>query len=622
VNTSKFSERKRRLRKPIAEKPLLTSEIDSTKEKYFNICIIILLLVFGIYKAKIFFGAYPVPNPDFPGFLNVGRDILNFRMPTLFKRTPAVGIMMVSLGSIIGGMNPELTAGWILNDIFGVLSLIMLWLIGKQLIGKAAVWIAILAVLNPMTVRLELIPIAETSMVFFSLACFFFMFRHSNWAYVIACIGSMVRYECSALIFIVFLMDMVTKKTARQRILAFVYASIASLPLLLWLIGTKMSWEQQATSHYLRGFGPSIHRPILGLKIADIAWQTTFMPIIELPVKIKAMFAGRMPQSEVEAMQAAVHSLRFISKIIASTGFIFAVIYGAIKRNWKLLAIALFVILYLTAHSLKRVTNGRYTVPIMWAALLVTCCGLQYAWKTFNYKNWIPRPVIITLQVVTISIAGIWLFKLLPYIPKTAPVCVRAKFLPYVTLGVIATIILLRICFFRSRSLLRYITLSVVACLLLVSQHFTMASSVGNGDYNIEFKILADWYVENARPGEKLASTWAHILKVIASKYEDDFVSLTSLRGKTVDKIIQKCYDNDVTYVTWTARGSRSTRKGVNVLGSGAKLQYGKDSGPFIFLREIRVSPRRWIMVYRLLRPDEYERYKKAKGITGSEPWK
>jgi hypothetical protein len=129
-----------------------------------------------------------------------------------------------------------------------------------------------------------------------------------------------------------------------------------------------------------------------------------------------------------------------------------------------------------------------------------------------------------------------------------------------------------------------------------------MVRQVGNGGYNIEFKMLADWYVENAQPDEKLASTWASTLRLIAAKYEKNFILLYSLRGRTFDDIVQNCYDKNITYVTWTTRGSPKTKVGVTAL---YELKKAGDHGPFKLLKQIKTGSKRWINIYRLRRPSE-----------------
>ena len=70
------------------------------------------------------------------------------------------------------------------------------------------------------------------------LITFFFMFRGSNWSYLFASIASMVRYECAALILAAFVLDMIRRKSKKEKIRALCYSILASIPLGIWMMGT------------------------------------------------------------------------------------------------------------------------------------------------------------------------------------------------------------------------------------------------------------------------------------------------------------------------------------------------------------------------------------------------
>ena len=247
-STARASADRKRSQPPARQKTLSLPDttLDTIREKRFEIVVLVVILAFGVYKSIALWGAYPIPNPDFPGFISVGKHLLTFQVPEKFKRAPAVGIFQVLLTYLLGPNN-ELNAGWLLNAILAPLNIILIWRIGKRFIGNAAIFLAIVAMLNPWVLRSQVNPIAETTMIFFILITFLFIFKHSNWAYVFASIAAIVRYECTALILIAFLMDMVTRKTNKQRLLAFCWAALASVPFLLWMLGTYLTWSPTAS---------------------------------------------------------------------------------------------------------------------------------------------------------------------------------------------------------------------------------------------------------------------------------------------------------------------------------------------------------------------------------------
>ena len=151
------------------------------KEKNFELFIIALLLAFGIYHSVLFFGHKVVPNSDFPAFAQTGHELLSFKAPSSYKRAPVLGLLQASLSYLVGGQHPDLTAGWLLNAILHPLNAILLWLVGRKIIGKTAAWIAVIAVINPQVIYMLADPIVETTLLFFVLLTFYFIFKHSRW---------------------------------------------------------------------------------------------------------------------------------------------------------------------------------------------------------------------------------------------------------------------------------------------------------------------------------------------------------------------------------------------------------------------------------------------------------
>jgi len=187
---------------------LLTDEQSAAREKYFFGAVLLIFLAFSIYKAVVLFGAIPVPNPDYSGFVKVGRELTRLELPSNYKRAPVLGTLQVLLGHLMGGDHPILTASWLLNAMMSCGNILLLCLIGRKIIGRAGIWLALIVVLSPGILRYQAVPIAETAMIFFFMLTFFLLMKPTRWAYAAAAAASMVRYEGAVLIAIVFLMDM------------------------------------------------------------------------------------------------------------------------------------------------------------------------------------------------------------------------------------------------------------------------------------------------------------------------------------------------------------------------------------------------------------------------------
>jgi len=202
---------------------------DETLQKYFHIFAIVILLGFGSYISITFYGHQVVPNSDFPAFGQTARELLSFEKPSSFKRTPGLGMLHVLFGYLMPGAHPELTAGWVLNAIFYTLIAVLLYLVGREILGPSAIWYAIIAALNPWTIAWMCHPLVETPLIFFVLLTFYLIVKKSRWSYAAAMMASMIRFEGSAMIMIAFAGDIIYSKTWRP----ILWASLAAIPLFL-----------------------------------------------------------------------------------------------------------------------------------------------------------------------------------------------------------------------------------------------------------------------------------------------------------------------------------------------------------------------------------------------------
>jgi len=216
-----------------------------------------------------------------------------------------------------------------------------------------------------------------------------------------------------------------------------------------------------------------------------------------------------------------------------------------------------------------------------------------------------PKYLIIVLQVLVIIVGLLWFVQLAGYLPKMASRCPSAANLPYVTFAAMVFIIIIAAILYKAKSLGRYLAWTAVVSVIVTSQHFATASNIGNGSYNIEFQRLVDWYLANTQPGDKMASTWSSLLKLMADKHEKNIVPMNSIKGKSWEEFVGNCRKRKVDYISWTHRGSgRKTRRGMDHIGP--VLVHYRDNPDFLFVHRIEIPSRkknRWINIFKLRQP-------------------
>jgi hypothetical protein len=568
------------------------------RERYFEIFAICALFAFGVYHSVLYFGHTIVPNSDFPAFFKTGREILSFQTPSSFKRVPALGLLQVLLSYAVGGQHPGLTAGWLLNAILHPFNLVLLWLVGRKIVGKPALWLAIIAILNPQVIYLLTEPIAETTLLFFILLTFYFIFKRSNWAYLFASITTMVRYEGAALILATFVMDLIHRRSRPQRVRAFLYSVLASVPLAIWMLGTTLTWKS-GTTHYLSLFGeeysklyaaPAAQRTGF-VKHVDVLWRTGFYPLL-------------MPYRG--AGQDFAQTLWKLSKTLAIVSFSFGSIYGLLKRQWKILALLIFFVPYFAIHTKFPSPLLRYHMPIFWIALLIAWFGLQSLWKLIDRDGKVPRGLVLILQASLLVIASIWLVQLVPALPRISQMSPTSTSLPYVAMVLMAAYFAARVYVHRFRHTLRELSILAVSCLIVVSNQLILVRTLGDGKKEMEFKLLADWYVDNAKPPEKLGVYMAGVVKTFAPRYAEHIVNLP--KADNPSEFVKACYENDITYIAWATReGLTTDHEGYRMLGlheNMAPLREPRSIGPYEFITKVGWE-RGWIHIFRLRPPPD-----------------
>jgi len=155
--------------------------------------------------------------------------------------------------------------------------------------------------------------------------------------------ASMVRYEGAALIVAAFVLDMIESKTTRQRVYALVRSFLAGIPLMLWVLGTIMGAKTGEGGggggigqvDYLRNYGQG--RVVFG-EYFGFLWDVTFGPLL---VTVGEQ-GGRIVSTEV--LGGA------FGKISGGMAFLVGVIYGIVKRNWNVLVLLVFLLMYFLAQ--------------------------------------------------------------------------------------------------------------------------------------------------------------------------------------------------------------------------------------------------------------------------------
>ncbi len=512
---------------------------NSKANKKLEWLIALVLLAVGIFQSIIYFDHKVVPNLDFPAFYSSGEALWSGTLPSNLKRAPVLGFMQVGLSHFVGGQTPGLTAGRIINAIFHPLCILLLWGIGKRLIGSAAIWVTLLALMNPWVIWLIPEPIAQPPMLFFMLAGFYLALKGSRWAYLFGALACMTRYDGGAILLAIGLYDLLTRKTTKEKLMTFVWGLIGFLPLMIWMLLTYLKWDDQGGEHYLKVMTGGDK----GLWVAFThnlkqAWDVAFSPLIY------------SPKDPTNASKLWI----LICQIIVGTSFFLSFIWACIKRNWIIVSLFVFLIPYFCVHAMMSFNYHKFHSASHWAILLICAYGIYTSWLFLNNKLSIPKWFTLTCQ----SLIGLGAILLIVYLAKQIPTISKlsqnSTLLTGVGLSAVVVICIARLIITKKEFLIRDLSGALIVAAMILSNQFVLVNIVGSGQRDIEFKLLADWYVKNAQSGEKLATTMPHIVRIFAPKASDEFSHTRFIRGKDINEFTQSCYKKNITYVAWDSR--------------------------------------------------------------------
>lgn len=565
-------------------------ENSNIREKYLEHFIVIALFTFGSYLSFIFWGHQIVPNPDFFGFIHVAEAFLSFQFSSIdYRQLPGLGLLQLGLSVLVGGPQAELKAAWLLNAILHPFNIVLVWLVGKRIIGQSAVWVAILVGVTPWVLRQVVDPIAETTFLFFILLTFYCVYRQSRLGYLFACMATMVRYEAAALILAVFFMDMMACGSKKERIRAVVSAGLAGIPLAMWALLTMIYWESQG-NHYLNYFvrmgTEDLSEKISSLQYVNMMWKMGFRPLY-------SVITGYLPDSLILLSQVGI----FIC-------FAFGTVYGLWKRRWDVLALHVFLWPYVLVHSGHSIL-ARHGVATHWIVMIIFLYGLQSGWQLLVKPDRIPKMVSIIFQSLLVVVALVYLIKLSFYLQKVADISPVSMSVHYAAGVTIAVLFMVGAWLHKGKDLLPNLAISLLVCCMVFTSQSSLLHVMGEGKEMVEFTLLANWYRKNAVPDENVVVTLGGTTGYFAGGHQDSFISFKDIKADSPSDFIEKCKDMNITYVVWD---SRSGLKGVRPehyykkwgLKNIAILETPQSVGPYEFVTQIRVNEKQFLNVFRL----------------------
>jgi len=233
---------------------------------------------------------------------------------------------------------------------------------------------------------------------------------------------------------------------------------------------------------------------------------------------------------------------------------------------------------------------------------------LQSSWKLVDKNGRVPKGLVLTLQSLVAIVSIIWLISLIRYLPKMSPVSPRSASVPYIAMILVGVIFAARVYIYSLRYFLREFSILALLCLVIVSNQFALVGLIGDGQQDKEFKLLADWYIANAKPGENMGVYMAGVVKMFAPEHAEYIVRLP--KADSPSEFVRACHEEGITYVVWATReGLRDDHAGYRQFGldrNMAHLRKPESTEDYQFITQVGAK-RGYVNIFRLRKGQKTE---------------
>ncbi len=511
---------------------------------------VLLLTALGLIWSLSFWQYTVFPDPDYYAFVTTGRQWLSLDLPTGMKRAPVFSIIAGLPSLIFSHPHAQLAATELYNALLLPTSMILFYLIGRGLLGgPAALVTALLAGISPWMVRMSSLPIVEiTLVVLFAAAVLCVAQGRVGWAYVLAMLASITRWDMVGLIPAVALVDW-----ARTRRFGRVLGKtiLASLPFLLCMLLTGLELAgQKEGGHYLQ---------VLAEERSFALWQDLNTYWWEMTAWINAPPSWKMA-GRSHVIHAAEPILLLLTAPALGLTFLWGSWQGWRQRRWEILAILVTGVLYSLIHAVYPYRMDRYCVPVSWAGLIIAVYGARQvlalledrwsAWrrvKSILLVSTTPLFLVWALGIAITLQAGLDLNKVNPALGAIvcwSEIMTLAGYLGYEWLR-------------GARRGLHWLAVPAFLALAIVSSGTLIGKTMGNGKFQVNFKTLSLWFQEHAQPGDKMVTTMPHYMGIYTGSPADAFVQTGSIAPETAPDLpsfIRACRQMGVTLIAWDSR--------------------------------------------------------------------
>jgi hypothetical protein len=341
---------------------------------YILIIILVTLTVFLFINIDF----YPIPNPDVFQYIQDGKQYISFQLPQNIQAPPANPILIAFLSRLFPFPQIEVRIALLINSISSILSLYIVWRIGKIYIGNWAILVPIFIISNPIFYYTALNISSEVLYTLITLLSLDFHTQNKHKQSILfALVSFFVRYEGLILLLCLLALNY-----------AYLSKKLKLKKTILWLTPVIL-WTGIIHLH-----NPS--QNLLGNEfIKEIISEQSTLPNI--------YFFNSYPFLLFFDNYTQNHIFQRIIWLLTIIGVFFLSINK--KRRHTSIIITLYILGYLIVHALFPAQDDRYLLPLMGLLIIIVIYPFI---KIYNICNSLTLKIIIFGIIIVLFSKAVW----------------------------------------------------------------------------------------------------------------------------------------------------------------------------------------------------------------------
>ena len=500
-----------------------------------NRIIALCVLASAFTYALFYFNYFETPTGDYIG--NIRGPVLEYMKGGFpghnFKFLPLYPLLL----SLLARLNPikafdqiYLTA-MMLNIVLFAPYLILVFQIYRRFLGEKMARLALVFLgANIYTVYTAVNSELEMLLSLLIVVSLYLTLRDSRISYAAAFLSAVTKWDSVFIIPAVMFRDFFYR---RRKALAIALGCAATAGIAGWLILSMMNTRGHPYISEIAHRGPNIYRFIIDCFLVS----SGFIPWMAM----QGYFADSLP------LKATLLGLTVIPGMLVVTGIVWGMILIIKKEKREFAPILVFFTGFILIHLIYQNTKDRYVLPVLWILnlfLIHGCAFGLFPWlKKISDK--LPYKANISITYIFLTAAISFFFLSIGAIAvETTPVHLLFALL---FTALIAAVILYGLP--ANNTLTGTVVILLCGVLINLLVFYGVHTMDHHSLSRVEFKKVALWYKEHARPTDKMLIAETNVPQYYAGFGEDKFVISYLIKGNTLGELVPELAERKITYV-------------------------------------------------------------------------